>query len=124
MADRSSDADTLRRLDRLICAQVAAVAAIVLSAPFVSRFYIDWASLGPAVGASLTLCLGAWFYRRWRADPRLASALLSTAQVIAFAAVGAPLSYIAASANLPLHDHGSMLSTAPSGSIGRSCSTG
>src|SRR5207245_10817541 len=29
-----------------------------------------------------------------------------TAQVIAFAAVGAPLSYIAASANAPLWDHG------------------
>jgi PAP2 superfamily len=31
---------------------------------------------------------------------------MSTAQVIVFAAVGAPLSYIATSANLPLWDHG------------------
>ena len=37
-------------------------------------------------------------------DARLASGLFSTAQLIAFAAVAAPLSYIAASANLPLCD--------------------
>ncbi|MGA2568139.1 MAG: phosphatase PAP2 family protein, partial [Pseudolabrys sp.] len=37
-------------------------------------------------------------------DPNLASALESSAQVIAFAAVAAPLSYIAASIALPLQD--------------------
>jgi len=40
-----------------------------------------------------------------RPDPRLASGLEATAQVVAFAAVGAPLSYLAAAANLPLQDH-------------------
>ena len=39
-----------------------------------------------------------------RCAPRIRS--LSTAQVVAFSAVAAPLSYIAASANLPLCDHG------------------
>src|SRR5262249_38095877 len=40
-----------------------------------------------------------------RPDVRLASALVSTAQVVAIAAVGTPLSYLAAAANLPLIDH-------------------
>jgi membrane-associated phospholipid phosphatase len=55
--------------------------------------------------AALALTAAAWFYRRWRPDPRLASGVESTAQVIAFAAVGAPLSFLAAAANLPLQDH-------------------
>jgi membrane-associated phospholipid phosphatase len=55
---------------------------------------------------TLTLCAGAWFYRNWRRDERLASGLESTAQLIAFAAVGAPLSYlaVAAGAAIPLQD--------------------
>jgi hypothetical protein len=99
------DALALRRLDRLIWTMVAAVAAIMLAAPAVSDFRIAWhAFIAPALACTVLVAAG-WFYRRWRTDPRLASALVSTAQVIAFAAVGAPLSYIAASANLPLQDH-------------------
>ena len=48
--------------------------------------------------------LGARFYRDRRSEPKLASALESTAQVMAFAAVAAPLSYVAASVGLPLQD--------------------
>lgn len=99
------DALALRRLDRLIWTMIAAVAAIVLAAPLLSEFRIAWhAFLAPALVCTL-LIAGGWFYRRRRSDPRLASALTSTAQVIAFAAVGAPLSYIAASAGFPLQDH-------------------
>jgi hypothetical protein len=60
--------------------------------------------MAPALACAI-LVIAGFFYWRWRSDPRLASGLLSTAQVIAFAAVGAPLSYIAASANAPLCDH-------------------
>src|SRR5712691_7271024 len=99
-----NDLAALRRLDRLIWTIVAIVAAIVLSAPVVSDFHIDWPSFaGPAL-AFLALVAGAWFYRDRRSDPRLASGLECTAQVVVFAAVGAPLSYLAASANLPLYD--------------------
>jgi hypothetical protein len=99
------EALALRRLDRLIWAMVALVAAIVLAAPAVSDFRIVWqAFIAPASAGTILVAVG-WFYRRWRSDPRLASGATSTAQVIAFAAVGAPLSYLAASANLPLHDH-------------------
>ena len=95
---------TLRRLDRLIWATIAAVAAIVLAAPFLSGFSIKWSTFVPPLLASAILTMVAWFYRRWRPDERLASGAENTAQLIAFAAVAAPLSYLAASANLPLQD--------------------
>jgi hypothetical protein len=100
------DREALRRLDRLIWAVVAVVAAIVVAAPLASRFQIAWGTFVPPALACAVLSATGCFYSRWRRDPRLASGLLSTAQVIAFAAVGAPLSYIAASANAPLWDHG------------------
>src|SRR5262245_18263354 len=56
------------------------------------------------VRGCLVLAAAGFFYARVRPDPRLASGCLSTAQVIAFAAVAAPLSYLAATANLPLND--------------------
>src|SRR5277367_4712574 len=98
-------APTLQRFDRLIWTLIAMVAAAVLAAPFLSRFYIEWRSFAAPVMAALILVSAAWFYRRVRPDARLASGLENTAQVTAFAAVGAPLSYLAASANLPLQDH-------------------
>ena len=86
-----ADPRTLRRLDRTIWVLVAAVAAVVLAAPFISSFYLEWRSFaGPAAGA-LALCAGAWFYRHWRHEQRLASGLECTAQLVAFAAVGSAL---------------------------------
>jgi PAP2 superfamily protein len=103
--DAAMDAVALRRLDRLIWTIVAATATIVLAAPLVSGFRIAWhAFLAPALACGIMLAAAA-FYRYWRTDARLASGLTSTAQVVAFAAVGAPLQYLAASANLPLYDH-------------------
>jgi hypothetical protein len=98
-----NDAKIGRRLDRVIWALVAAVAAIVLTAPLTSGFQIAWPAFVVPALATLVLTGAAWFYRRWRDDPRLASGLESTAQVVAFAS-GAPLSYLAAAVNLPLHD--------------------
>ena len=98
-------APTLRLLDRMIWASIAAVAAIVLVSPLVSGFSIAWKTFAAPLLVSLALMVAAWIYRRWRPDPWLASGLETTAQLIAFAAVGAPLSYLAAAANLPLLDH-------------------
>src|SRR5437763_2227548 len=100
-----TDTAALRRLDHLIWAMVAAMAAVVLAAPALSDFHIAWPTFAaPALGA-LALAAAAWFYRRRRrSDLRLSSGLECTAQVVVFAAVGAPLSYLAASANLPLYD--------------------
>src|SRR5437899_1865353 len=100
----TSDAAARRRLDHLIWTLIAAAAAIVLLAPIVSGFYLEVTTFAAPIGACLVLAGAAWFYRGWRADARLASALECTAQVIAFAAVGAPLSYLAAATNLPLLD--------------------
>ena len=99
-----NEAAAAQRLDHLIWTLVAMVAAIIVAAPSVSNFYIEWPQFGAPIGACLALAAAGWFYTRWRPDERLASGCLSTAQVIAFAAVGAPLSYLAASANLPLLD--------------------
>jgi membrane-associated phospholipid phosphatase len=95
---------TLRRLDRLIWTAIAAIAAIMLTAPFLSSFFIKWSTFVAPLGAAAVLMAAAWFYRRWRPDERLASGAENTAQLVSFAAVAAPLSYLAASANLPLQD--------------------
>ena len=100
------EALALHRLDRLIWGIVATVAIIVFAASLLSDFRIVWRTFAiPALGCALLLA-GGWFYSLRRPDARLASAFLCTAQVASFTAVAAPLSYIAASANLPLYDHG------------------
>ncbi len=106
MTDATADPTMLRQLDRLIWLMVLVVTAVVLAAPLVSNFYLEVPSFVPPAGAWLALAAGAWFYRNWRIDARLASGLESTAQLIAFAAVGAPLSYLAAAAGaaIPLQD--------------------
>src|ERR1700749_3554409 len=95
---------TLRWLDRLIWAVIAAVAAIVLATPLLSRFSIRWPTFAAPLSTVTVLMMVGWFYRDWRPDDRLASGAENTAQLIAFAAVGAPLSYLAASINWPLQD--------------------
>jgi membrane-associated phospholipid phosphatase len=91
-------------LDQLIWTIVGTVAAAVLMAPAISHFRIDWSSFAVPAGTCAMLLAGSWFYRTWRVDPQLASGLGCTAQIIAFGAVGAPLSYLAASFDLPLQD--------------------
>lgn len=92
------------RLDRLIWSLVAATAVAVAAACLVSDFHIGWRSfLVPSVGCAVLLA-AAWFYGRWRAEARLASGLACTAQLVAFAAAAAPLSYVAAAFALPLRD--------------------
>ncbi|MBI1202067.1 MAG: phosphatase PAP2 family protein [Rhodopseudomonas sp.] len=93
-----------RQLDGIIWAIILTVAATVLAATAVSDFHLAWGSFSAPAGTAALFVLGQYFYRTRRPDPRLASALGTTAQIVAFAAVGAPLSYLAASFNLPLHD--------------------
>lgn len=102
----TEDTDPLRIIDSRIWRLVTAVAAFVVMAPLVSSFYIVWSTFGVPIGVTLCLCAGAWFYRNWRRDLRLAAGLESTAQLIAFAAVGAPMSYLAVAvgASVPLQD--------------------
>lgn len=106
MAIAVAEPEIERRLDHVIWMLVAASAVTVLAAPMLSAFYIDWPTFAAPVAASLALAFGAWFYRTRRPDIRLEAGLSGTAQLIAFAAVGAPVSYLATAAGtaLPLQD--------------------
>jgi membrane-associated phospholipid phosphatase len=95
----------LRRLDGIIWAIILALAVIMLIAPLASNFQLVSRSFATAGGATALSLAGFWLYQTRRPDPRLASALGGTAQIVAFAAVGAPFSYIAASLDLPLRDN-------------------
>jgi hypothetical protein len=95
----------LRGLDYLIWGFIGVVASIVLLSPIVTNFQIAWGSFLVPLAASALLIAGSWFYRARRHDPRLSSALGSTAQITMFAAVAAPLSYLSASPGLPFQDH-------------------
>jgi len=94
----------LRQSDRLIWSLIVVVAAVVALAVATSRFSLAASSfIGP--GSAIVLFLvGQYVYSRCWPDERLAAALGGTAQLAAFAAVGAPLSYIGASLDLPLRD--------------------
>lgn len=94
----------LRRLDNVIWLSIALIAAFVLTAAAFSNFTVVLKSFAAPVGICLLLKLGAHYYRDRRNDHNLASTLETTTQLIAFAAVAAPLSYVAASASLPLQD--------------------
>ena len=63
-----------------------------------------WSSALPGLTILAFLLALAWFYRRWRPEPRIASALDTFAQLMAFSAIGATLSYVAATADRPLWD--------------------
>jgi PAP2 superfamily len=98
------DAAGLRQLDGIIWAMIGAVACLVLASTALSDAHMAWRSFLVPGATTAALAAGQWFYQTSRPDPRLAGALGSTAQIVAFAAVGAPLSYIAASFNFPLYD--------------------
>jgi PAP2 superfamily protein len=94
----------LRRLDDMIWGLIAAVAVIVLVASIAGGFHIVLSSYVAPAGIGLPLIGAAYYYRAHRIDLKLASSLESTAQVLVFAAVAAPLSYIAATSPMPLQD--------------------
>src|SRR4051794_21813462 len=93
-------ANGIRTLDRLIWSLIAGVAVVVVPAPL-AGFTILWDSYAIPGGAVAAMLLVVWFYRTRRPEERIASAVEGTAQLAAFAAVGAPLSYLAARFALP-----------------------
>ncbi len=97
-------APALRRLESTIWALIAALTATVLGAVALSDFRFVWHSLLAPGGVAVLLLCGQWFYGTRRPDPQIASAMGGTAQLIIFAAFGAPLSYLGASLALPLQD--------------------
>ncbi len=100
----STEARSLHIADRLIWATIAAVAILVLTASALFSFHIEAGSFLKAAIACVVLCAVGWFYSAVRRDLWAASALTGTAQIAAFAAIGAPLSYLAASIDQSLWD--------------------
>jgi PAP2 superfamily len=100
-----SEVLALHAFDKAIWTIIGLVAAVVLLSPVISDFKIAWRSFSLISAATIVLLMGSWFYRTVRPDLRLSSALGCSAQIMAFSAVGAPLSYLAASAGFPLYDH-------------------
>lgn len=90
--------------DQAIWLLIAAVAiAVGMSAIFLD-VTIVWNSYWTPAITCILLLVAAWLYRALRRDRNIAAALEGTCQLTAFTAVGAPLSYIAATANRPLQD--------------------
>lgn len=95
---------TTRRADAAIWIAIACIALIVGSFVLFGSFQIEWSGFTKVAAISAAAYAGGLFYSRVRRDRRASAALTGTAQLVLFTAVGAPLSYIAASANLPLWD--------------------
>lgn len=93
---------TAAALDRAIWAGIGATALVAGLGALVGGFTVMWSSFAFAlVGIPLLLAAERVYRRR---DLRLAAAAGGTAQIAAFTAFGAPLSYLAASLGLPLQD--------------------
>ena len=92
------------RFNSIIWIAIAMVSCAVVASCALSNFVIVWSSFAKSALVCGLLVLMSLFYRHIRKDPALADALNGASQIIAFASVAAPLSYIAASAGYPLWD--------------------
>ena len=100
----TSEHNQVRRAEAAVWMVIGLMAIVIAGFALLTSFEIAWRSfLAPAILAPL-LASGGWFYRSVRNEQRLGAILASTAQIIGFAAVAAPLSYIAAAAGFALQD--------------------
>jgi hypothetical protein len=91
---------SLRRVDLLAWLIIVAIAISLAGGAIAGRIEIRSQSFLVPIALTLLLALGG----AKRNEARLAAILTSTAHLVGFAAVAAPLSYIAATASFPLHD--------------------
>lgn len=96
--------DHLLRVDAAIWLTIGIVAIVVAGFALRGSFDLEWSSFVAPASATALLAAGGWFYRFVRDEKRLGAILVCTAQIIGFAAVAGPLSYIAATAGFPLQD--------------------
>jgi membrane-associated phospholipid phosphatase len=94
------------RLDAIIWSMIATTAALVVVSMLAGSFRPALLSFAAPVAVCVLLAALAWFYRTWRPDAGVEGALTGTLQLVAFAGVAAPLSYVgmALSAPFPLQD--------------------
>jgi hypothetical protein len=105
-AGAAGEAEGADRLDAVIWSLIAVTAALVAVSAPIGGFRPLWSSFAGPGAALVLLGAAALFYCRVRRDPKAAAALGGTVQLIAFAAVGAPLSYVATALSswMPLQD--------------------
>jgi hypothetical protein len=96
--------DHHQRADAAVWITIGVIAMADMGFALLGPFELDWRSFWVPGVVTALLAAGGWFYRSVRRDQRLGAILSSTAHIIGFAAVGAPLSYIAATAGFPLQD--------------------
>jgi membrane-associated phospholipid phosphatase len=96
--------DHHQRADTAVWIMIGVIAMAVMGFALLGPFELDLRSFLIPGAVTALLAAGGWFYRSVRRDRRLGAILSSTAHIIGFAAVGAPLSYIAATAGFPLQD--------------------
>ncbi len=94
----------LARADVAVWTTIGVIAIAVAGFASIGPFELNARSFLVPTIATFLLAAGGWFYRSVRNEERLGAILSSTAHIIAFAAVAAPLSYIAASSGFPLQD--------------------
>ena len=100
----AADAPDLRRAARANWLAIGATAAIVVAGGWLTETHVDWRSFAlPALLATASLVI-ARFYDSRRREAGIAAIFGTTAQLVCFTAVGAPLSYLAARAGYPLWD--------------------
>lgn len=93
-----------QRANAAIWITIGVIAIAVAGAALSGLVEIAWRSfLAPAMVTAL-LTAGGRYYHSVRNERRLGAILTATAQIICFAAIGAPLSYIAAMSGFPLQD--------------------
>src|SRR6202041_2677613 len=96
-----TDNDRLRRADLAVWGTIGLIGLAVIAATFFTPLRIEWRSFLAPISCGALIAAAGWFYRFVRNEPRLAAVLTATSQIIAFAAVGAPLSYLAARSGVP-----------------------
>ena len=91
-------------LERLAWAATGLSVVLTLGLARICGYSIAWGSTLAAVVGFAVMAGAAMVYARLRPEPRLRAGTGAMAQLIAFTAAAAPLSYIAAGFNLPLWD--------------------
>lgn len=94
----------LARADTAVWMTIGVIAIAVAGFALIGPFELNARSFMLPAASTAMLAAAGWFYRSIRNETRPAAILSSTAQIIAFAAVAAPLSYIAATAGFALQD--------------------
>jgi hypothetical protein len=83
---------------------IGIVALVVLAFGLFGPFELQWRTFAVPASATALLAGAGWYYRAIRHEERLGTILTSSAQIIGFAMVAAPLSYLAALPAFPLQD--------------------